>query len=145
MGWLIAIVLILFILYINKKGKRKWKITIINVISYTFPDLLADGIYRIIRLHKEILEEGNTEKVADIFLRFIANCIVTEAKGEQNFDDMHRDARNVLCIIYGDNYLKSLVYNKFCEVVKILPENDPPYNIISYNQFSNIISKIRLE
>lgn len=135
MGWLIVFAVIALILYIiNGNGKRRWRLSIAQVVSGMFPDSIA-------KIMRQVLEQYGGELTAT-YLRVIANYVVAMSKGEQGLDAMHRDSRNVLCIIHGDSQLKHLLYDKYCEVMELWDE-DKRNEAISYDEFSSVLADIR--
>ena len=138
MGWLITLAVIAFIVYkINGNGKKRWKLTIAQVVSGMFPDSVA-------KIMRRVLEEYGGE-LTSTYLRVIVNYVVASAKGEQSLDAMHRDSRNLRCIIHGDDDLKRLLYDKYCETMNCRANEGEPGETVSFEKFSSVLADIRFK
>ena len=134
MGWIIVLVIVAFIVYkFNESGKNHWKVTIAQAVLAMPPKLVADTM-------APLLYTAMRDRVA-IYLRVMANYAVALAKGEQDMEAMRRDARNVLCIIHGDEDLKKMLYDKYGEVVPYLAGEWP----VSYERFIEVLKEIRMD
>lgn len=141
MGWIIALVVVAFVIYkINGNGKKCWKLTIAHIVSTTFPSTIANAVRILLNVNKN--KDGYSAKV---FLMFMSNFIVNEAKGDQSREATERDARNVLCIVHGDEELKRLFYDKYREYAALLPEEYVASRTVSYAEFSGVLADVRLK
>ena len=141
MGWIIALVVVAFVIYkFNGNGKKRWKLTIAHIVSTTFPSTIADAVRMLVNVNKD--KDGYSAKV---FLTFMSNFIVNEAKGEQSGEATERDARNVLCIVHGDEELKRLFYDKYREYAAMLPEEYAASRTVSYDEFGALLADIRFK
>lgn len=137
MGWLIALVVVVFIVWkINGNGKRRWKLTIAQTVAAMQPNLIAATMSPLVR--------KSPHKRTEIFLRVMANYAVAMAKGEQDMDSMYRDARNVLCIIHGDGELKRMLYDRYCETMESFRDGSKTSITLAFDEFSCVLADIRL-
>lgn len=136
MGWLIALAVLVFIIYkINGFGKRRWKLTIAQATAAMQPNLIAATMSPLVKYVPY--------KRTEIFLRVMANYSVALAKGDLDTNTLQRDTRNVLCIIHGDEDLKRMLYDRYCETMEVLSDEDLLARSVSLEEFGKVLSEIR--
>lgn len=115
---IIAIIVVVYLIRSNNKGKNLWKDTIRFYMMNGFDENRIANI--ICNAKGLIFKEFSLKTIADAFMHSVAIEIASSATRNSPAPNLKRDLINVLSIIKSDDDLIQMFYSGYIKTIKVI-------------------------